>query len=136
MNFHPDHTVPTEGEVFVFGSNLASRHGKGAALIARQRFGAQFGISFGYACAPSGPPRHSFAIPTKDERLRTLPVDVIQTYVEQFHLHVLSPEYAHLRYFVTRIGCGLAGYRDSQIAPLFRGFPDSCIFPQEWAPFL
>lgn len=117
--------VPASADtrIFVFGSNLAGRHGKGAALHARQHFGACYGQG-------SGAQGQSYAIPTKDYDLRTLPVSSIKTYVDGF----LSYARAHseLHFNVTRIGCGLAGYTDTDIAPLFKDAPENCDLPDGW----
>jgi hypothetical protein len=113
--------------IFVFGSNLAGRHGKGAALYARQHHGAIYGQG-------AGPQGNSYAIPTKDERIRTLPLETIKTYVEDFLFYAEnSPD---LKFEVTRIGCGLAGYKDWQIAPMFRKAPQNCYLPEEWKEYL
>lgn len=61
MNFHKDGTQPKNGEIFVFGSNLAGRHGKGAALVAMKKYGAISGKGYGIQ-------GQSFGIPTKDGR--------------------------------------------------------------------
>lgn len=94
-----------EDEVFVFGSNLEGMHGGGAARTAYQRFGAVWGEGVGHH-------GQSYAIPTMHGG-----VELIRPYVDEF------VEYArantHLRFLVTRIGCGIAGFRDEQIAPLF-----------------
>lgn len=94
-----------EDEVFVFGSNLEGMHGGGAARTAYQRFGAVWGEGVGHH-------GQSYAIPTMHGG-----VEQIRPYVDEF------VEYArantHLRFLVTRIGCGIAGFRDEQIAPLF-----------------
>lgn len=109
--------------IFVFGSNLAGRHGKGAALTARQHHGAVYGQGVGLH-------GNSYAIPTKDERLKVLPLDMIQCYVRAFiAVAKLNPQ---LTFNVTRIGCGLAGYTDAQIGPMFIGFPSNCILPSGW----
>lgn len=104
-------TELNQNSIFVFGSNLAGIHGAGAALIARNQFGAILGVGF-------GPQGHSYAIPTKDRNLKSLPLDEIEPYVNIFI------EYAkmlpHLTFKVTKIGCGLAGYSVTDIAPLFR----------------
>lgn len=115
--------------VFVFGSNLAGRHGKGAALTAVQRFGAIYGQGVGLQ-------GNSWAIPVKDGRGRadlkdprqTLPLEEIAGYVAAFlaQAEVLYPEKTFL---VTPIGCGLAGYRPEQIAPMFRVHPKNVILP-------
>lgn len=113
--------------IFVFGSNLAGRHGKGAALYARQHHGAIYGVG-------AGPQGSSYAIPTKGHKLEVLPIDVIKTHVDDFL------EYAthnpHLQFQVTAIGCGLAGYKPTQIAPLFRLAPSNCQLPDEFRQVL
>lgn len=109
--------------IFVFGSNLAGRHGKGAALHARKYFGAEYGVGIGRT-------GDSYAIPTKDAKLKSLPLDVISHYVYGFlHYAALNSD---LEFQVTRIGCGLAGYKDSDIAPMFKGAPDNCKLPEGW----
>lgn len=97
-------------QVFCFGSNLAGRHGKGAALDARKLFGAVNGIS-------EGPQGQSYAIPTKDKRLHPLPLDDIAKSIRQFILHAQFN--SDLEFLVTPIGTGLAGYGVEQIKPLF-----------------
>lgn len=109
--------------IFVFGSNLAGRHGKGAALHARQRYGAIYGQGVGLQ-------GRSYGIPTKDGDLNVLPIEVITPYVNDFIRHAESTP--DERYLISRIGCGLAGYDDEQIAPLFYGAPSNCQLPPEW----
>ena len=99
------------GKIFVFGSNLAGRHGKGAALFAKLYRGAIYGQGFGLQ-------GQSYAIPTKDANLRRLPIDIIAQYVRMFIEDArLNPE---LDFYVTPIGCGLAGNKPEIIAPLFK----------------
>jgi hypothetical protein len=130
--WHEDGALPINGEVFVFGSNLAGRHGAGAAAIAAQRFGATYGVGRGYL---GRKPEHCYAIPTKDQTIRTRPLDEIRTEIEAFRQFVL--DHPDMRFFITRVGCGLAGYKDAQIAPFFRNFPrDRCSFPDTWKPHL
>jgi hypothetical protein len=113
--------------IFVFGSNLAGRHGKGAALHAFKHKGAVYGQGEGLQ-------GQSYAIPTKDEQIKTLPLEAIQKSVERFRQFALSnPD---KKFLVTAIGTGLAGYSHEQIAPMFRGFPKNCYFPEEWLRFL
>lgn len=94
-----------EDEVFVFGSNLEGMHGGGAARTAYQRFGAVWGEGVGHH-------GQSYAIPTMHGG-----VEQIRPYVDEFVEYARAN--AHLRFLVTRIGCGIAGFRDEQIAPLF-----------------
>jgi hypothetical protein len=98
-----------ENEIFVFGSNLSGIHGKGAAKFAL-KFGAEYGN-------PVGPQGQTYAIPTKNERIKTLPLLKIEKYVKDFIEFAISNE--DKIFLVTEIGCGLAGYNPSDIAPLF-----------------
>lgn len=113
-------------KIFVFGSNLAGRHGAGAALTAFRQHGAIYGQGIGIQ-------GNSYGIPTKDENIRTLPLNKIQRYVDQFiRFAELNPE---MEFQVTRIGCGLAGYEDKDIAPMFVDAPRNCILPVGWRTY-
>lgn len=113
--------------IFVFGSNLAGRHGKGAALFALKHRGAIYGRGEGLQ-------GHSYAIPTKDGRLKTLHTEEIARHVAKFiEFATANPS---LHFEVTAIGCGLAGYDPSQIAPLFQGAPPNCSLPVSFAAHL
>lgn len=123
--YHPDNSLPPSGLdwIWVFGSNLAGRHGAGAAKVAKVSFSAQFG----YGCGPTG---RAYAIPTKDANLNVIGLDQIEQSVQDFLLYAkLHPE---LNFFATRVGCGLDGYRDEQIGPMFAGAPENCSLPVEW----
>ena len=113
--------------VFVFPSNTAGFHGAGAAKFAYEKKGAQWGKSYGHY-------GDSFAIPTKDRDIQTLPLEIIEYFVHGF----LAYAYTHpkLYFQVSRIGCGLAGYKDSDIAPMFEGAPENCMFDEHWEPWL
>jgi len=115
-----------ESMIFVFGSNLAGRHGKGAALEARKHYGAVYGVG-------RGPTGRAYAIPTKDADLRTLPLMHIEREVKEFLEYARSQD---IPFLVTRIGCGLAGYTDAQIAPMFNGAPQNCFFDKAWDDYL
>ena len=97
-------------EIFVFGSNTAGRHGKGAARHAMIRFGAKYGIGLGRT-------GQCYAIPTKDDRLNVLPPIAIGISVCEFIRY--AKEHPELEFLVTKIGCGLAGYSAGDIAPFF-----------------
>lgn len=124
-SFHTDGTRPGDNSIFVFGSNLAGIHGAGAAAAALN-FGAEWGKGVGL----SG---KTYAIPTKDENIKTMRLSAIRPYIEEFVQ--FTKDHPGLRFFVTRIGCGLAGYTDGQIAPLFKGAVN-CSFAQEWRPYI
>lgn len=93
-------------EVFVFGSNLQGHHGGGAARFAQMKFGAVWGQGVGLQ-------GQSYAIPTMQGGPET-----IKPYVDQFI--AFAKEHTELFFYVTRIGCGIAGFKDQDIAPLFR----------------
>lgn len=126
--WHEDKTAPNPARaIFVFGSNTAGRHGAGAALMAAKHYGAVAGVGAGAA-------GRSYAIPTKNERLEVIPLETVAESAAFF----LSYARAHPqeRFFVTRVGCGLAGYADAQVAPLFAGASANCSFAEAWRPFL
>ncbi len=113
--------------IFVFGSNLAGRHGAGAALHAAKNCGAIYGQGHGLQ-------GQSYGIPTKDHRIRTLPLHVISTFVDDFKR--FARERPKMQFQVTNIGCGLAGYHVKDIAPMFKGAPDNCHFSDEFAEYV
>lgn len=125
--FHRDGTLPENDEIFVFGSNLAGAHGAGAARVALEQYGAIFGVGTGFM-------GKAYAIPTKDSRIVTLPLPEIHQYVKRFI--ELATEYPHLSFFVTSVGCGLAGYQPYNIAPMFKDAPSNCNFPDTWRVYL
>lgn len=103
-------------EVFVFGSNLEGKHGSGAARAALDKFGAVWGQGVGLQ-------GQSYAIPTMHGG-----VEAIKPYVDGFI--DFAKEHTGLFFYVTRIGCGIAGFKDSQIAPLFKDaveVPNICL---------
>lgn len=114
--------------IFVFGSNLAGRHGKGAALFAARERGAKYGVG-------EGRMGDSYALPTKDRNLKTLPLDEIERRsVHNFLAYARSnPD---LTFELTPVGCGLAGYKPEQIAPLFRDAPENVMQPPEFTAHL
>lgn len=94
-----------QDDVFVFGSNLQGMHGGGAARVAYKKFGAVMGQGVGFQ-------GQSYAIPTMQGG-----VDTIKPYVDQFI--DFARECDQNTFWVTRIGCGIAGFTDEEIAPLF-----------------
>lgn len=113
--------------VFVFGSNESGIHGAGAAKFAYEKKGARWGKSYGHY-------GDSFAIPTKDEYIETMPLDRIQEYVQGFLAYARG--HRKVKFQVTAIGCGLAGYKHEDIAPMFRMAPSNCSFDTQWEPWL
>lgn len=114
-------------KIFVFGSNEAGIHGAGAARYAEVYKGAIRGIGYGHY-------GESFAIPTKDKRIQTLPLAAIETYVDYFIQY--AKLHSEMLFQVTCIGCGLAGYEHGDIAPMFLKAPSNCEFDELWMPWL
>ena len=107
-------------EIFVFGSNLAGRHYGGAARTAYEKFGATWGVGVGR----SG---QTYAIPTMFSSVKA-----IKPYVDEFISYAKS--HPKNRFLLTRIGCGIAGFKDEQMAPLFKDalkLPNVS-FPKKW----
>ena len=118
----PDHIKQLEpNEIFVFGSNLKGLHGGGTAYIAYSKFGAIMGQGVGLQ-------GKSYAIPTMQGG-----VDTIRPYVDEFIR--FAKENRNLTFLVTRIGCGIAGFTDKDIAPLFKKGceVDNIILPAGWS---
>jgi hypothetical protein len=115
--------VTDDRRIFVFGSNLAGRHGKGAALEAAKNYGAIRGVGWGRQ-------GQSYAIPTKGFVLERLPLPIIEHFCRVF------VEYARARpqetFRLTPIGCGLAGYTVNDIAPFFDCCPANITIPYEF----
>lgn len=109
--------------IFVFGSNLAGVHGAGSARAAAEKWGARYGVGVGRT-------GDAYAIPTKDAYLKVLPLDIVEGYIKGFI------EYArmnrNLDFEVVKIGCGLAGFTEDQIRPLFADAPSNCLLPDGW----
>ena len=107
-------------EIFVFGSNLAGMHGGGAAYIAYRKFGAIMGQGVGLQ-------GQSYAIPTMQGGVET-----IRPYVDEFI--TFAKEHPDLTFLVTRIGCGIAGFTDDDIAPLFEKAHgvENIVLPPGW----
>jgi hypothetical protein len=94
-----------KNEIFVFGSNLQGMHGGGAARVALEQFGAVWGQGVGLQ-------GQSYAIPTMQGG-----VDTIRPYVDEFI--EFATQHPELIFLVTKIGCGIAGFIEEDIAPLF-----------------
>lgn len=117
-------TTLSEGEIFVFGSNLQGRHGGGAARMAYQLFGAEWGVGVGRT-------GRCYGIPTMHGG-----IVAIKPYVDEFIEY--AGTHPENRFLVTRIGCGIAGFTSRQMAPLFmaaRSLPNVTL-PRDWLQIL
>lgn len=122
---HQDALAPDE--IFVFGSNTAGIHGAGAARDAKRHFEAKHGVG-------EGPTGRCYAIPTKDHRLSPRTLEEIKSSVDAFIAY--SRRHPRLRFIVTPIGCGLAGFRPADIAPMFSEVPENVFLPEEFKSVL
>lgn len=103
-------TTLADDEIFVFGSNLEGLHGGGAALLAYERFGAIWGQGTGLQ-------GKSYGIPTMHGG-----IDAIAPYVDEFI--AFARDHKELKFLVTEIGCGIAGFTVEEMAPLFKDAMD------------
>jgi len=110
-------------EIFVFGSNLAGAHGGGAARLAYDRFGAVWGQGVGLQ-------GQTYAIPTMQGGVET-----IKPYTDEFI--AFAKQHPEMKFIVTKIGCGIAGFATEEIAPLFADALDveNVILPREFVLF-
>ena len=111
-------------EIFVFGSNLEGMHMRGAARVAHQKFGAEWGVG-------DGPTGRCYAIPTMHGGLES-----IRPYAEKFIAY--AKEHPMNRFLLTRVGCGIAGFKDSDMAQLFEDALDvpNIAYPRQWLPYM
>jgi hypothetical protein len=110
-------------DIFVFGSNLAGRHGRGSAKEALLRHGAVYGKGEGLQ-------GRSYAIPTKDENLRTLPIPTIHYHVRKFVR--FAEDHPEMTFHVVKVGCGLAGIDEDIMRSMFLECPANCRLPEGW----
>lgn len=116
--------INTSNMIFVFGSNLGGIHGAGAARHAKMYLGAAMGVGIGRTGA-------CYAIPTKSVDIKhTLPIDTIKIFVDEFIDYACNN--LDLKFQITCIGCGLAGLKDEDVAPLFATAPANCWFDSKW----
>ena len=110
-----------DNEVFVFGSNLAGRHGGGAARTALDKFGAVYGVGV-------GPQGQSYAIPTLDADYRQLSLIEIEGYLQQFAGY--AAVMAHKTFYLTPIGTGIAGFSHEEIKAILPSFTRNVIIDE------
>ena len=117
-----DHS-PADQRVFVFGSNLLGIHGGGAARYAVTKLGAADGIG-------EGPTGRTYALPTCSRPGVPMTIESVRIHVQHFLAHAArTPD---TRYYVSAVGCGIAGFTEGEVAPMFAGAPDNCDLPDGW----
>jgi len=123
MLFSSDNiTELADHEVFVFGSNRSGRHGRGAAKTAL-KWGARMGVGEGHE-------GQTYGISTKDANIQTLSLREIQINVDRFIRY--AEKHPELTFLVTEVGCGLAGFKPKDIAPMFKNPPANVALPKSF----
>ena len=114
-----------ENEVFVFGSNMNGNHAGGAAYLAVQKFGAEMGN-------PEGIQGQSYAIPTLDKEMERINLTDLEKSIRRFYEY--ADKHPENTFYMTKIGCGIAGYELSDIATVVncRDIPENVIIPEEF----
>lgn len=128
LRFTPENiTRLAPNEYFVFGSNLNGWHSKGAALTAKIKFGAVYGV-------PEGITGRCYALPTVGYKLARMSLKDIEKHVKKFlECAKNNPDKIFL---VTLVGCGLAGHKPKDIGPMFSGHQPNVVLPKEFIPYL
>ncbi len=113
--------------IFVFGSNLWGMHGGGAAGYASMKLGARDGVY----CGRSG---RTYALPTCGRPGLKLSLPQVEYWVQMFldHARWCMEHEPETRFFVSLVGCGIAGFKEEEIAPMFAGAPQNCDLPPGW----
>lgn len=127
MKYTPEFiTELGENQIFVFGSNLAGKHNGGGARIALEKFGAIYGQALGSQ-------GQSYAIPTLGFNFEKISITEIRYYIDLFFNYAYN--HPQFEFFVTKIGCGIAGYEISEIAPLLLNPFKNIVLPKEFVEF-
>lgn len=127
MKYTPEFiTELGENQIFVFGSNLAGKHNGGGARVAVEKFGAVYGQAVGIQ-------GQSYAIPTLGFDFEKISLTEIRYYVDLFFNYAYN--HPQFEFLVTKIGCGIAGYDISEIAPLLLNPFKNIILPEEFIDF-
>lgn len=117
--------VKGDTRIFVFGSNLLGIHGGGAARYARNDLGARHGVG-------EGPTGQTYALPTCYRPGEPVTLEELAVYIDNFLKY--ARENTDLRFFVSKVGCGIAGFDEDIVAMIFQtlGVPDNCDLPPGW----
>ena len=122
----PNHIHSKDDDrIFVFGSNLLGIHGAGAARYAHMDLGAEWGVG-------EGPTGRTYALPTCYGPGDPVSMEELEYYVTCFLVY--AAENPTVRFFVSAVGCGLAGFLEDEVAPFFADAPDNCDLPPGWRP--
>jgi hypothetical protein len=110
-------------EIFVFGSNQRGAHAGGAARLAKEKFGAQEGVGEGLT-------GRSYAFPTLTANFEK--VSHVSLESSRDRLYATARQNPDKTFLLTKVGCGIAGFTEDEIRPLFRGAPGNVVLPEDW----
>jgi hypothetical protein len=110
-------------EIFVFGSNLGGRHAGGAARLAAERFGAEEGVGEGLT-------GQSYAFPTLTTSFEMVSPRALEASRDRFF--ATARAHPEKTFLLTKVGCGIAGFSEDQIRPLFQNAPENVVLPEGW----
>lgn len=117
-------TELSNNQIFVFGSNLSGNHIGGAALFAKQNFSAIEGVG-------EGMNGQCYSFPTLDKNMQKVSVEALKE--SRNRLYSCAKENPDLQFLVTKLGCGIAGFSETEISNIFKGNrPSNLIFPINW----
>lgn len=125
--FHSGTVSPGGNRILVFPSNLAARHTRSHSKVAVDRFGAGHALTAGFHGA-------AYAIPVKSEKLDILPIADVAWGVAAFI--AFAKNNVDLDFYVMRFADDCKPLTDSRCAPMFRGAPENCVFPDDWKSYL
>lgn len=119
-------------EIFVFGSNTAGIHGRGAALQAYKQFGCPYGFGEGLHIESQTYAFPTLAVPKGRKSFSLEPRTDDELLASVRKLYETAQKNPNLTFLLTKVGCGLAGYEESHMITLFRGTPANIVKPKGW----
>lgn len=112
-----------DGEIFVFGSNFGGAHMGGAAELAKEKFGASEGTGEGFT-------GFCYAFPTLNTDFSKRSPKELQESSQR--LYWIAKQNPHLKFLLTKVGCGIAGYEEEYMKSLFKNAPGNVVLPEDW----
>jgi hypothetical protein len=110
-------------DIFVFGSNQRGAHGGGAARLAKEKFGAEEGVGEGLT-------GQSYAFPTLTANFGKVSHASLEA--SRDRLYASARQNPDKTFLLTKVGCGIAGFTEDEIRPLFKNAPENVILPEDW----
>lgn len=124
MNSTPENITELQpDDVFCFGSNALGEHYGGAARYAYDHFGAIWGRGEGIQ-------GQSYAIPTLSKAMKPYSISMLERITGTFIYY--AKQHPEKTFLLTKVGCGIAGFSEAEIAPLFKYAPRNVVKPERW----